>query len=348
MFRLMSGILAREARRLGVRFVRAPRGIMLYGRDVPEWSGQFLAWLLPHLGAISVYPGRLHSESIATIRRCLTDSPYPVVLAPEGQVTYHNERVAALEQGTAQLAFWCVEDLKKQSRTEDVVILPVCTSYHYDPRGWPPLLRLLAQLERSCGLPDVEGLTPSSGRDVRNPPSEEDRAKIVVRVTRVTRRLADLAEEYYARFYGTRFPAGSGDESPEDLQARLHRICEAALAVVEARFQVSPKGDFVQRVLAVRAAGSSASAVRTSPTSSRSPRWSGAWPIVSRRRRGSPCVTWSSSTSSSTSARTTSLPTRRSTGSWKPSRTSGTSRTVCRGATYRAGPILSRRRRVSS
>ena len=55
-FRLMCGIARTEAARLGVRFARAPKGYFLYGRDVPEWGGHWLAWFFPRLGAISVFP----------------------------------------------------------------------------------------------------------------------------------------------------------------------------------------------------------------------------------------------------------------------------------------------------
>ncbi|MGA2974457.1 MAG: hypothetical protein ABSF77_04030 [Spirochaetia bacterium] len=254
-FRLMSGIVGREARRLGIRLRWPPRGYFLFGRDVPEWAGHFLEWMLPLLGAIAVYPGRYDSRSIATLRRYLTDMPHPVSLAPEGQVTYHNERVAALEAGTAQLGFWCMEDLKKQSRTEDVVIVPVCTSYHYNPRDWKGLLRLLERTEEECGLLPLEGLSPRGEGRYSMPPDEAAREKIHVRVMRVTRRILDIAEDFYSRFFDISFPERKEEETTHDLQNRLHGVCDAALTVVERFFHVKQKGDFVQRVFAVRQAG---------------------------------------------------------------------------------------------
>jgi hypothetical protein len=252
-FRLLSGIVAREARHLGVALRWAPRAHFLFGRDVPEWSGHFLEWLLPRIGGISVYPGRYDSESINTVRRYLTDMPHPLALAPEGQVVYHNERVSALESGTAQLAFWCIEDLKRQSRSEDVVILPVCTSYHYDPRDWRALLRILDRIETECGLPLLNGLTPPPRPS--SPPGDEDREKIYIRVARATRRVLDLAEDFYARFYACRFAARTEDQSEAVLQKRVQDICEAALSVGERFFHLTPKGDFVRRVMALRMAG---------------------------------------------------------------------------------------------
>ncbi len=247
-FRLMSGIVGREARRLGVRLRRSPRGYFLFGRDVPEWAGRFLNWMLPLLGAIPVFPGRYESQSIATLRRSMTDMPHPIALAPEGQVTYHNERVAALEQGTAQLAFWCLEDLKNQSRAEEVIIVPVCTSYHYSPRHAKGLLRLLAATERACGLSPLEtpGASAATGAD---------RERMFVRVVRLQRRLVDIAEDFYHRFYGASFAPRGGEETAATLQDRIRAVCEAALGVAERFFHVKPKGDFVKRVFAVRQAG---------------------------------------------------------------------------------------------
>jgi hypothetical protein len=252
-FRLMTGIVAREARRLGVPLPR-PRGYFLYGRDVPDWAGQFLNWMLPLLGAISVFPGRYDSQSIAALRRCLTDMPHPIALAPEGQVTYHNEWVASLEAGTAQLGFWCLEDLRKRARTEEVLVVPVCTSYHYSQKDWKGLLRLLSRIEKESGAGQPES-SAGSLRGARLPPDVETRGHIYSRVMRLSRHLVGLAESFYCRFYGISFPAHAKEETNEDLQGRLRGVCEAALRVAERFFRLQPKGDFVQRVLAARQAG---------------------------------------------------------------------------------------------
>lgn len=238
-FHLMCGIARREAARLGVRLPRAPRGYFLYGRDVPEWAGRWLAWFFPRLGALSVFPGQLDSQSLGAIRRCVADAPHPLALAPEGQVTYHNEKVAALEPGTAQLAFWCTEDLRRQGRSEEVFVLPVCFSYHYRESDWPGVERLLAKVERHLGLAP---LAAAPG------------AKPWARLARVVRHLLDRVERHYERFHGVAFrQRDRGDV--ESLQRRVDAVVEAALAEAERFFGVTPRGDWVQRVLAVRHAG---------------------------------------------------------------------------------------------
>ena len=253
MFRLLSGIVAREARHLGMPLRGSPRAHFLFGRDVPEWGGQFLGWLLPRIGGISVYPGRYDSGSIDTVRRYLTDMPSPLALAPEGQVSYHNDRVAALEPGTAQFGFWCLEDLKRQSRGEEVVILPICTSYHYDPRDWHPMQDLLEKIERECGLPPLDTLAADSRGAF--PQDQAGRERIHVRIVRATRRVLDVAEDFYTRFYGCPFSARSEDQDEAVLQGRVREICEAALSVGERYFRLKPKGDFVHRVMVLRMTG---------------------------------------------------------------------------------------------
>jgi hypothetical protein len=215
--------------------------------------------MLPALGALSVVPGRYDSRSIAAIRRCLTDQPHPIAIAPEGQVSYHNERVAALEPGTAQLAFWCLEDLRKAGRSEEVLIVPACTSYHYDPRDWRGLLRLLAAAERESGL-----TSPPVRPGERLPPDDAAREAIHARIMKLWEKLVDTAERHYTRFHGARFGLRTAGDSgagrtPEGLQERMAAVCEAAIRAAERFFGIvrpdSVRGDFVQRVFATRQAG---------------------------------------------------------------------------------------------
>jgi len=71
---------------------------------------------------------------------------------------------------------------------------------------------------------------------------------------RAVRYLLDRAEEQYTRFHGVSFRQG-GDDSVAALQRRVDALVEAALGEAERFFHVQPRGDWVQRVLAVRHAG---------------------------------------------------------------------------------------------
>ncbi len=252
---LLCSIVGREARHLGTPLRTAPRMHFLYGRDVPEWGGKYLAWFLPQIGGISVFAGKHNSESINTLRRYMRDKDQPLAMAPEGQVTYHADRVAALEPGTAQLAFWCLEDLRRQGRSEEVVIAPVCTSYHYRDGDWAGLERIVGDMEKECGLPEVAGLAIAPGRRPPPRPDAASREKLYRRFLRLARHLVSVAEAFYARFYGARFPPAPVEEGTAGLQERIERLCDAALSTAEGYFGLPSKGDFVTRVFAVRYAG---------------------------------------------------------------------------------------------
>ena len=252
---LVASIVGREARHLGTPLCRAPRCHFLYGRDVPEWGGKYLAWFLPNIGGISVFAGKHNSQSINTLRRYMTDKAHPLALAPEGQVTYHANRVAALEPGTAQLAFWCLEDLRRQGRTEEVVIVPVCTSYRYQSRDWGKLEDIVGAMEKECGLPRLEGLAIAPGRRAPRDPDPGAREKLYVRFLRICRHLLGVAEAFYTRFYGASFPAPPDEQGTRGLQSRIDALCNTALKAAESYFGVASRGDFVTRVFAVRYAG---------------------------------------------------------------------------------------------
>jgi hypothetical protein len=253
--RLLCSIVDREARHLGIPLRTPPRCHFLYGRDVPEWGGKYLEWFLPNTGGISVFPGKYDSQSINTLRRYMTDKEHPLALAPEGQITYHAERVAALEPGTAQLAFWCLEDLRKQGRNEEVMIAPVCTSYHYRDQDWAGLERIVRDMESECGLPLLEGLVLARGGRPAREPDAASREKLYVRIMRVARRLVETAEAFYTRFYGARFPAPREEGGTQELQERIAGVCDTALRAAESFFGLAPKGDLVSRVFAVRYSG---------------------------------------------------------------------------------------------
>jgi len=218
MFNLLAGVASREARRLGVRLRRAPRGIFAYDRAMLEWAGRWLAWLFPRAGMVSVFPGKLDSESIAVLRRTIVEADYPVALAPEGQVTFHDRRVAELEPGTATLALWAVEDLRRKGGQAELKVLPVSLHYQYREAHWRGVDRLLARVERACGLP----------RESADGPGRYGRTM------RILDRLLAIAEEWYAGSYRIA-PAGG------DLQRRLEAVTDAALGVAERMLAQPPR-----------------------------------------------------------------------------------------------------------
>ena len=132
---LFSRRLPRIARRLGKPLPRRTHVHFLYGRGVPVWAGAALGWILPRIAAIPVYNRRHDSRGMAAVRTAALEGRFPLALAPEGQVSYHNKAFGDLEAGTGRIALWCRDDLRAAGRREEVRILPLSIEYRYPREG---------------------------------------------------------------------------------------------------------------------------------------------------------------------------------------------------------------------
>jgi len=141
-----------SARKLGKPFRRMTHAHFIYGSEVPLWSGGFVRWLLPNVGAVPIDHVRMDSAGMSRIRKIISDGEYPLALAPEGHVTYDSESIGELETGTARFCFWCMDDLDRQGRDEKVLFLPISTFYRYGPGSVKALSRFLSEMERACGI----------------------------------------------------------------------------------------------------------------------------------------------------------------------------------------------------
>lgn len=145
-------VLPKEARRAGKPFREITHVHFMYGAEVPLWSSAFVRWLLPNVGAVPINHIHMDSRGMNRIRKILTDGKYPLAMAPEGHVTYLSEKVGELETGTARFGFWCMEDLTRQGRDEQVVFLPVSHHYRYGKNAGRSLSRYLLGMEKECGI----------------------------------------------------------------------------------------------------------------------------------------------------------------------------------------------------
>ena len=100
----------------------------------------------------SLQRGKLDRMGLRTAREKFANGDQPMIVAPEGATNYLNEIVSPLEPGTAQMAFWCLEDLRAKGRTEQVYIVPLGIRYRYLTPPWEGVDRVLAGLESDCGL----------------------------------------------------------------------------------------------------------------------------------------------------------------------------------------------------
>ncbi len=226
----------------------------MYDRGIPLWGGKLLAWLFPRLGGTSIQRGKLDRPGLRSARSLLLDGDYPLVAAPEGATNGHNEIISPLEPGIAQLAFWCVEDLKKAQRTETVKILPLGIQYFYLTPPWAAIEALLSELEADCGI------SPDPTHDLGE-------SHLYQRLLNLGQTLLDIMEDFYRTIYDQSLPTVaalqemiSSSDSPdfdpnELLSRRLQNLLNAALAVGEEYFHLTPKGNIPDRCRRLEQAG---------------------------------------------------------------------------------------------
>jgi len=225
--------LPAAAKRAGEKIGGRGHAHFLYGRGVLNWAGGGAAFLFPRIAGIPVMNRKNDARGMRTIRRCLVEGPFPICLAPEGQVTYHNHRLGPIEGGTARLAAWCLEDLERQDRDEEILILPVACSYLFQDQ--PELL-----FDRI-----IERILADSGFAL---PEASSRYEMLIELTE---QLLERMEQFYERFFTIEKP-GSKNLS---LRERIERVCRAALGVPENFMKIHPEEDLLSRVLTVRQRG---------------------------------------------------------------------------------------------
>ena len=136
-------------------------------------------------------------DSVNAIRSIMNDGPSPLMLAPEGQISYHAETLPSIEQGTVRMGFWCARDLEKASRAGAGRWYCRCRCITgIDPGDLKKIRAALARVEALCGLEPKE-----TGREAQKPES------LLPRIERIEMRLLEMTEAYYAAAYGYRIPA---------------------------------------------------------------------------------------------------------------------------------------------
>ncbi len=233
----LSRLVPQAARRQGIQLKGPVHAHFLYDRGMPLWGGGWLGWLLSRLGGIPVHRGRrVDRLALGAARRLLMDGQLPFGIAPEGATNGHSEWVNPLEPGTAQLCFWCAEDLAKAGRSEAVVIVPIGIQYHYTDPSWKKLEHLLGYLERLCGLTVQR----------RDPKTEKKRPSLYAqRICRLGEHLLAQLEAFYVQ------PSRRDEEEKSGLDlnfnARLEQVLQRALETAEVYFGLPTQGDWSGR-----------------------------------------------------------------------------------------------------
>ena len=271
---LLWQLVPQLARQQGILLQQPIHAHFIYDRGIPLWAGEQMAWLYSRLGGTPIHRGKADWKGLRSARDLFVNSKLPMAAAPEGATNGHNEIISPLEPGIAQLGFWCVEDLLKAGRTEEVLILPIGIQYYYLEPPWHSIDKLLSELEAASGLSvytrDLEVINqPLELNNSADQPSLELTIKsqklLYLRLYRLSERLLSLMEEFYTRFYHKNIPqaqvddnsqqAGSGRDANEILKVRLQALVNVALEIAEEYFDLPAKGTVIDRCRRLEQAG---------------------------------------------------------------------------------------------
>ncbi len=256
MFHLFNNITHSQAKKRRIPYPRRPHAHFLYGRGVPVWGGAYLEWVFSRLGGIPVHHRKLDREGLDALRRYMQQGPYPIALAPEGQVTYHNEIIYEIEPGFAQLAMWARYDVSKAGGSQDVRILPISQYYDYGEEGVQIRSSLIDRLIKETGI-ELEGQLESD--QPATPILHQIGAQLLTEI-----------ENFYAHFYNLTALAPqqqSGHSITKDRsdaqykwgdcnRRRVEHLVDEVLKMQERRLGIQhPPTGFTPRIYIVRLAG---------------------------------------------------------------------------------------------
>jgi 1-acyl-sn-glycerol-3-phosphate acyltransferase len=146
------------ARKAGVKIRGIPYVSFVFGYEVVRWGGGVARWIMPGLGCMPVHHDKLDSVGMDRIYNAIIEGPYPLAIAPEGQVSYTTESLPRLEPGTVRIGFGAVERMQKQNLNIPVEIIPISIHFRYGSMGRWSLSALLRKIEKYTGFNQKEKL----------------------------------------------------------------------------------------------------------------------------------------------------------------------------------------------
>jgi len=276
MYHLLSQAVPRAAKQQGIKLKHPIHAHFMYDRGIPLWAGDAVGWLLSRLGGTSIRRGKLDLAGLRSARDLFANGKFPIAAAPEGATNGHNEIVSPLEPGIAQLGFWCIEDLQKAGRTEQVIIVPIGIQYHYVNASWESLEQLLSQLEADAGLSTY--IPSEAEKPEHSTLANEQQNLLYKRLIRLSEYLLSRMEDFYSKFYhyDLQQVLSTSEEQSKDHQStqsqlstaaldelavnrriaqRLHALLNEALIVAEQYFSLPAKGSLTDRCRRLEQAG---------------------------------------------------------------------------------------------
>lgn len=125
-------------------------------------NGGLLAWLLPRVGAFSVYREGMDREALKTAIDILKEAKRPLVIFPEGVISRTNDRLNNLQDGVAFIARSAAKQRLAANPPGNVVVHPVAIRYLFKGELDKTLALVLDDIERRLswqpqrGVPVIE------------------------------------------------------------------------------------------------------------------------------------------------------------------------------------------------
>jgi len=220
------------------------------GSEVMLWASPLVNWALRNAGIVPVKHGETDRTAIDYLVQGVAGRRRPMAIAPEGQATFHCDRVAELDPGAVRIALMASERLAASGSRTTVRIIPVAIHYAYWRTTSPARLgRFVSRLETRVGLSvGAERRRTPEARADREKGSIATIADLAGRLLAIWERLVEAAEAGYARSWGVRpAPAGS------DLRLRTLTLLDQSIARLEALYAVTPVVSLKARILNIRA-----------------------------------------------------------------------------------------------
>jgi len=210
----------------GVRFEKRPHAVFVYGYEVIRWGGWVARFFMPNVGAIPIHHTKLDSKGMERIYSAITDGPYPVALAPEGQVSYSTDSVPRLETGSIRIGFQAADRLERKNVKCKLEILPLSVHFRYGKSGERAMEKLLVKIEKLCDF---------SRR-------KDERLSFNQRLARCRNFILEINEGRYC----------IKSDASLSFEQRLEKVVNAALETAERMLGIQGEGDYFARLYRVR------------------------------------------------------------------------------------------------
>ncbi|MFN8390573.1 MAG: 1-acyl-sn-glycerol-3-phosphate acyltransferase [Bdellovibrionota bacterium] len=190
------------------------------------YQGRFQRWLLPNLGAFSIYREGLDRAALDMAMQILQEGRRPLVLFPEGVVSRANDRLGSLMDGISTIVRGAAKRRLAANQQSGIAVHPVAIRYFYHGNVADAVAPVLTEIEQRLTWLKTDHLT------------------LKERLEKIGRALLCLKEVEL-------FDAPQQGSIPE----RIERLVDASLAPLEVEWLKGKQtGGVVARVKKLRAA----------------------------------------------------------------------------------------------